>query len=134
VTAAEAGRAWLLGMGPVEEYAGLLRVPAGAAFDLVRVPYAWARRALGELLDSGTVPVGPVLLVARREVLEWLVPAGTVTDWAVSGTCCVGVGAFMRCPFPGEVRASRLWLRPPDGSGRLTPGWALREALKATAE
>ncbi|EFK99488.1 conserved hypothetical protein [Streptomyces sp. SPB78] len=69
-----------------------------------------------------TDALGPVLASVRQPLAWWLVPADEADDLADLRQLTVHPrGRVLNCPHEGIGSEGRLWLEPPDGSGRLTP-------------
>jgi hypothetical protein len=131
------GSAWLFsasgasGEEPVWED-GLVRIPLGGLFDMVRCLRGPGADALAVLRGQGGI-TGPVLLCTPRHAVEFLVPAGTADTWHFPGTTAAGQGKTLTCPLPGRTTRGRTWLVLPDGSGTLTDPQALRDELMRTS-
>ncbi|MFI2213875.1 hypothetical protein [Streptomyces sp. NPDC020141] len=102
-------------------------VPAGILFDAVRI-HAELVHAVAGAGDHDTVSAcltetlaGPVL--CRTELCYYaLVPAGTSESWQCGLARCLGRGAWIGVPRPGESDPYRLhWCAPMEEPGRLCP-------------
>lgn len=75
----------------------LADVPAGKAWDAVRLPGETGSAAFQQLRASG-VPLGPVLRTPDGFV--FLVAVGTASDWNLPGVSVIGTGETLRVPHP----------------------------------
>ncbi|GGO90600.1 hypothetical protein GCM10012280_36490 [Wenjunlia tyrosinilytica] len=112
----------------------LAHVPAGVNWQIVRAIKPLGLDAVVRMCASKH-HLGPVLLTMRDGVVEFLVAPGTVDGWDLPGTTVDSLSRTLYCPHPHVVplRAveGRTWLVPPDGTGGLTDGDLLYEALAA---
>lgn len=111
------------------ESTGKALLPAGHAWDAVRIRQDWGGRALG-----GPGIDGPVINAPDGGEFYVLVPAGTTAGWNLAGTACLGIGHWLWVPAPSRLRPpGEHWLRSPDTSGTLADPVALLVVLRATA-
>ncbi|PYC79173.1 hypothetical protein C7C46_15025 [Streptomyces tateyamensis] len=117
---------------------GVVLLPAGRRWDLLRVPARLGLPALRVLTDapvargSGRLP-GPVLTDPGDDTVGYLVPVGTAARWVGTGVHGAGAGAWVAIPHPARRSRGLRWLLAPDGSGRLTDPAALELALHEAA-
>ncbi|GAB2621492.1 hypothetical protein GCM10027168_61850 [Streptomyces capparidis] len=111
----------------------LAHVPTGPGWQIVRCVKPLGLDAVVRMCAANH-RLGPVLLTVRGTV-EFLVSAESSRGWRLPGTTVVGAPGTLHCPHPHVVplRAvrGRTWLVPPDGTGTLTDGDLLCEALAA---
>ncbi|SDL43376.1 hypothetical protein [Streptomyces indicus] len=75
----------------------LAEVPAGNAWDAVRLPPGTGSAAFQQLRASGS-PLGPVL--KTPDAFVFLVPVGAASDWNLPGVSVLGRGETLRVPHP----------------------------------
>ncbi|MCX4993871.1 hypothetical protein [Streptomyces longwoodensis] len=130
----EAGDAWLADCSAQPDLVreawrlgALAPIPSGTAWlaaetRLVAGVQAHAR------IRSGRC--GPVLADPAADRTWWLIPPGAAEDLADVRTVHVHPHDWLlHCPPTGRQLCGRLWLSPPDGSGRLTHPLTLAAAL-----
>ncbi|MCX3061630.1 hypothetical protein [Streptomyces beihaiensis] len=114
----------------------LARLPAGKAWDALRVPQPLGLTVLWELGDlAEKVPVLEEH-AKPRPVFYILTEPGTAADWPdAEDARMVSTGEDLHMPSPGAdgitgvQHHSFLWRVPPDGSGRLADPDVLRTAV-----
>ncbi|MGA4844585.1 hypothetical protein [Streptomyces sp. G45] len=115
--------------------AELAPVPAGRAWDVVRIPQRVGWRTIHRLRGDGT-PLGPVLHTATH--VEVLVPPGTARSWDAPQTSTLGAGDFIAAPDPAVVAPltarTRSWIVAPTEPLTLTAPGDLRVAYTAARE
>ncbi|MET8554768.1 hypothetical protein ABZV64_07295 [Streptomyces sp. NPDC004959] len=98
----------------------LVPVPSSGAWRVVEAPLYPSIDAMCALRASGAL--GPVLASVREPLAWWLVPADEADNLSHRKQLTVHPrGWVLDCPHEGIGSEGRLWLEPPDGSGRLTP-------------
>ncbi|WP_043256108.1 hypothetical protein [Streptomyces sp. Tu6071] len=106
----------------------LVPVPSTGAWRVVEAPLYSSIDAMCAIRPTGAL--GPVLASVREPLAWWLVPADEADDLADLRQLTVRPrGWVLDCPHEGIGSEGRLWLEPPDGSGRLTPAPQLGAAF-----
>ena len=94
------------------------------AWEAIRVPRFPATLAMhryhGEL--------GPIFVSPAERALYFLVPAGTVTEWQVDGTCGIAAAGLVLPRVGSQRPPGPYWLLPPR-QRRLTDPSELRRVL-----
>lgn len=111
----------------------LAEVPAGRAWDVVRMELTRGTRTVSALHTAGAT-VGPVVRGVSH--VDVLVPAGSVKGWDQDGATILDAGELLLVPHPAVVaprtQRARSWIVPPGAAG-LTDGTALYEAYAAAS-
>lgn len=133
-TEIEAARNWLANADHDPDHArrwwshnpnGIAMMPLGTGFDVIEIPKNMAAIALSPEIT------GPMFRYVDTGRLYILVPAGTSADWDERHVLCLGRGLYLRVPDPALTELSRMyWLRPPTGSGDLTPAASVQRAVE----
>ncbi|WP_435245871.1 hypothetical protein [Streptomyces sp. NRRL F-5630] len=106
----------------------LVPVPSSGTWRVVAAPLYPSIDAMCAIRPTGAL--GPVLASVREPLAWWLVPADEADDLADLRQLNVHPrGWVLDCPHEGIGSEGRLWLEPPDGSGRLTPAARLGAAF-----
>ncbi|MFB6668513.1 hypothetical protein [Streptomyces parvus] len=114
----------------------LAEVPIGRLWDVVRITDRLGRMTLARAAALGA-PIGPVLEVPARGVVEVVVPPGTAAAWPALPWTTAAASGHLICPVPpmhragGRGRAPRHWLVPPVGPHLATDPDALCESVAA---
>ncbi|MGW1666189.1 hypothetical protein [Streptomyces microflavus] len=114
----------------------LAEVPIGHLWDVVRISDRLGRMALARAAALGA-PIGPVLEVPARGVVEVIVPPGTAATWPALRWTRAASSGHLLCPVPpmhragGRGRRPRHWLVPPIGPHLTTDPDALCESVAA---
>jgi hypothetical protein len=111
----------------------LAELPAGRAWDVVRMPRALGWRTITQMRQNGT-PVGPVQ--HTPDGIEVLVPVGSATRLNLPDVTVLPEGAPVRVPHPALVaphtQHGHTWIISPQECGPLTHTDLLHEAYVAT--
>ncbi|GHE98682.1 hypothetical protein GCM10018785_73300 [Streptomyces longispororuber] len=117
------------------ERGDLAPVPAGVAWDVVRVPQRTGWRTVHRLRADGTL-LGPVLHTVTH--VEVLVPAGTARFWCAPRTTTLSRGEFVAAPDPAVIAPltarTRSWIVAPTAPLVLTDPDELRAAYLSAYE
>lgn len=111
---------------------GVVLLPAGQLWDVLKVPGTLGRAALA-VLGQLAVGRGPVLVDPGDESLGFFVPVGTAAWWVGTGVRGAGEGTWVLVPHPARRQRGLRWLVPPDGSGALNDPVLLELALHEAA-
>lgn len=110
----------------------LVEVPAGSAWDVVRVPRALGWKTVQQMRTNGT-PVGPVQ--HTPDGVEVLVPVGSAARWELPDAEVLTEGAIVAVPHPATVAPRTVmghsWIVSPQEHGPLTEADLLHEAYAA---
>ncbi|WP_330349689.1 hypothetical protein [Streptomyces sp. NBC_00582] len=110
----------------------LVEVPAGKAWDVVRVPRALGWRTVQQMRQAGT-PVGPAQ--HTPDAVEVLVPVGSAARWELPDAEVLTEGARVAVPHPATVaprtQMGHTWIVSPQEGGPLTEADLLHEAYAA---
>ncbi|WP_282795195.1 hypothetical protein [Streptomyces sp. CC224B] len=113
----------------------LAPVPAGVAWDVVRMPQRVGWRTVHRLRADGAL-LGPVLHTVTH--VEALVPADTARSWYAPQTTTLARGDFVSAPDPAVVAPltarTRSWIVAPTAPLFLTDPDELRAAYLAAHE
>ena len=128
----DAARDWLAGADTTPEHAHrwwssgtVALLPLGVQFDAIEIPAATAEAVAGAPEIDG-----PVIRYAETGRLYVLVPAGTYATWDGRHVLCLGDGHYLGIPDPDRTDPPGAhWVRPPDGSGRLTSAITVQQAV-----
>ncbi|WP_143688562.1 hypothetical protein [Streptomyces barkulensis] len=128
---------WLAGAGRTDTVTAawsrgaLAEVPAGLAWDVVRLPLTLAPETV-RLLRAACVSLGPVLVGPPGA--EFIVTRGSAHGWATEGGEVLATGRLVLLPHPSFVDPFRLgdrgWLVGPTDHG-LTRGLHLEAAYRS---
>lgn len=113
-----------LAVGDASE-TGLVLMPAGILWDVVRTPLAIGSAVLGRLLadEHDSALVGPVLCDSSNGWLYWLVSPGADDTWPDDARL-LGTGAWVVAPANACLPTqSAAWLHLPDDPIVSGPAW-----------
>ncbi|MDG9701846.1 hypothetical protein [Streptomyces sp. DH37] len=110
------------------DHGALGEVPAGIAWDVVRIPLPLARETVRGL-RAARAPLGPVLSTPLGA--DFVVAPGSADGWEVTGMSVLGRGTLVLLPHPDAVEPHRVgnrgWIVAPTDRA-LTWGPDLRDA------
>ncbi|MCI0385110.1 hypothetical protein [Streptomyces sp. CNQ085] len=110
------------------EYGALGEVPAGVAWDVVRIPLPLALETVRRM-RAARAPLGPVLSTPLGA--DFVVALGSADGWEVTGMSVLGHGTLVLLPHPDVVEpdliGNRGWIVRPSNQA---PAWGpdLRDA------
>lgn len=111
----------------------LAAIPAGTAWDVVRMPRALGWRTVTQMRQHGT-PVGPVQ--HTPEGVEVFVPVGSAARWRLPDSRALAEGELVQVPHPSVVapntQRAHTWIISPRECRPLTDADLLHEAYEAT--
>ena len=130
----DAAREWLAGADTQPDHAyrwwgshpdGVAIIPLGRIFEAIEVP-----PSLADAVLASPRITGPVIRYGEAGHICVLVPVGTSATWEHEQALCLDARHFLSVPDPDRCSPSGAhWVRPPDGSGKLTEAGALAGVL-----